>query len=293
MRHTHHERNTNGQHARNTNGDTLRYLAWLLTFASIFPAFGCAASNVDDNKVNGGDNSADGSRVDGDTSVAPKIYLNKEGGAPTVSLDYGSADPSSTDSNSFDPKVTDATQADSDEHDIHTVRYTPLIQKIEVVNTHAQSASAQDTTQNTHTSDNAQNANTPSNAQNTRTLRHYRGMPLVVNFFAAWCPPCVREMPEFNFVFNKLKNELDGEVAFLGLSQDSDVEDALDLVTRTQVDYDIGWDPKAEVHKTTGSLAMPTTVFITPEGEVAEVFAGVLNREGMLERIAALRTGSR
>lgn len=270
------------QHVRYINGHTLHHIVWLLTFAAIFWASGCAS------------NSVDGDSVDDNTSVAPKIYLSKEGGAPTVSLDYGSvdrnmtdttlADPNSIDPNSIDPNVTEATETDSDEHDIHTVHYTPLIQTIEVVDPHAQNASAQDTTQN---------ADTQDTTQSKRTLRYYRGMPLVVNFFAAWCPPCVREMPEFNFVFNKLKNELDGEVAFLGLSQDSDVEDALDLVARTQVDYDIGWDPKAEAHKTTGSLAMPTTVFITPEGEVAEVFAGVLNREGLLERIAAIRTASR
>ena len=36
------------------------------------------------------------------------------------------------------------------------------------------------------------------------TLAQYAGTPLVVNFFASWCPPCVREMPEFQEVFEGL-----------------------------------------------------------------------------------------
>ena len=119
----------------------------------------------------------------------------------------------------------------------------------------------------------------------TRTLGHYRGRPLVVNFFAAWCPPCIAEMPEFQAVFE----QLGGEVAFLGLSQDRTPAEALDLVTRTGVDYDIGWDPDLEVFSEIGGMAMPTTAFVTAEGGLAEVYSGVLNEQALLERINRIR----
>lgn len=119
----------------------------------------------------------------------------------------------------------------------------------------------------------------------TRTLGHYRGRPLVVNFFAAWCPPCIAEMPEFQAVFEQLS----GEVAFLGLSQDRTPAEALDLVTRTGVDYDIGWDPDLEVFSEIGGMAMPTTAFVTAEGGLAEVYSGVLNEQALLERIDRIR----
>ena len=119
----------------------------------------------------------------------------------------------------------------------------------------------------------------------TRTLGHYRGRPLVVNFFAAWCPPCVAEMPEFQAVFE----QLGGEVAFLGLSQDRTAEEALDLVARTGVGYDIGWDPDLEACSEVGGMAMPTTAFVTAEGELAEVYSGVLNEQALLEHIDRIR----
>ena len=115
----------------------------------------------------------------------------------------------------------------------------------------------------------------------TGTLAGYTGTPLVVNFFASWCPPCVREMPEFQEVFERL----DGEVAFLGLSQDQSAQDALDLVESTGVTYDVGWDLDLEVYQATGSIAMPTTVFVSPSGELLDTFAGALDAESLADRI--------
>ena len=115
----------------------------------------------------------------------------------------------------------------------------------------------------------------------TGSVADYAGTPLVVNFFASWCPPCVREMPEFQEVFERL----DGQVAFLGLSQDQSAQDALDLVETTGVTYDVGWDLDLEVYKATGSIAMPTTAFVSPTGELIDTFAGVLDSESLAEHI--------
>ena len=115
----------------------------------------------------------------------------------------------------------------------------------------------------------------------TGTIAGYEGTPLVVNFFASWCPPCVREMPEFQAVFESL----DGEVAFLGLSQDQTPEDALALVERTGVTYDVGWDLDLEVYGATESIAMPTTAFVSPSGELLDTFAGILDTEALTELI--------
>ena len=115
----------------------------------------------------------------------------------------------------------------------------------------------------------------------TGTLADYAGTPLVVNFFASWCPPCVREMPEFQEVFE----DLEGQVAFLGLSQDQSEQAARNLVRNTGVTYDVGWDLDLEVYEATGSVAMPTTVFVSPSGELLDTFAGALDAESLTELI--------
>ena len=111
----------------------------------------------------------------------------------------------------------------------------------------------------------------------TGAIADYEGEPLVVNFFARWCPPCVREMPEFQDVYESLE----GRVAFLGLSQDASPQDALDLVEATGVAYDVGWDPDLEVYGATGSAAMPTTAFVSPSGELLDTFAGALDADSL------------
>jgi thiol-disulfide isomerase/thioredoxin len=119
-----------------------------------------------------------------------------------------------------------------------------------------------------------------------RTTGEFHGHPLVVNFFAAWCAACVAEMPHLETVFA----EFDGEVAFLGLSQDASVSDAEELIADTGVTYDIGWDPDLEAFFEFGGYAMPTTVFIDDAGNVVEIFSGALNADALRERLDAIRT---
>ncbi|MFQ5556796.1 MAG: TlpA family protein disulfide reductase, partial [Acidimicrobiales bacterium] len=118
----------------------------------------------------------------------------------------------------------------------------------------------------------------------TRTLAEYSGQPLVLNFFAAWCPSCVSEMPDFEAVHQ----ELGDEVAFIGMSQDFDPADALALVEATGVTYDLGWDPDLALYGEFGGFAMPTTVFVSADGEVVEVFAGALTADALRAKIAGI-----
>ena len=112
-------------------------------------------------------------------------------------------------------------------------------------------------------------------------LTDFAGTPLVLNFFAAFCAPCVSEMPEFDDVFEARG----GEIAFLGISQDQRADDALELIDRTEITYPAGWDPDGVVYARFGGFAMPTTVFITADGTVAEVFSGALSAEALNDMI--------
>jgi thiol-disulfide isomerase/thioredoxin len=107
----------------------------------------------------------------------------------------------------------------------------------------------------------------------------YLGTPLVLNFFAEWCAPCVAEMPAFEAVYQ----ERQGEVAFLGISTQESAEDGESLVASTGITYDVGRDSDGEMFATFEGTGMPTTVLIDATGTVVDVHSGALTSQELRE----------
>jgi cytochrome c biogenesis protein CcmG, thiol:disulfide interchange protein DsbE len=110
-------------------------------------------------------------------------------------------------------------------------------------------------------------------------LTSFRGQPLVVNFWAAWCAPCVEEMPDFQ----QAASELEGEVTFLGIDVQDAPPNAEKFVKRLGVDYPLAIDPQREFHREVGNFAMPTTLFVDPDGIVRYRHTGPLSRDELVE----------
>lgn len=114
------------------------------------------------------------------------------------------------------------------------------------------------------------------------TLDDFAGQPLVVNFWASWCAPCVAEMPEFQAVFE----EVGTEVPFLGFNVADDPDDADALVETTGVTYELARDETQAIFQAFRGFAMPTTVLIDENGRLAVRWAGPLTGEQLREMIA-------
>ena len=104
-------------------------------------------------------------------------------------------------------------------------------------------------------------------------LSDYHGTPVVLNFWASWCPNCVAEMPDFEKVHQDVKEQ----VAFIGIDQRDDRSAAEDLAHQTGVTYRLAEDPDGRVFDAFGGVGMPTTVFIDADGRVVDVVTGQLN----------------
>lgn len=121
----------------------------------------------------------------------------------------------------------------------------------------------------------------------TARLADFRGQPVVLNFFASWCPPCLAEMPDFEAVHQ----EVAGEVAFLGAAmQDDSRELALGVVEQTGVTYDLAWDPAGDLFRSFGGFNMPTTVFIDADGRFVERHNGIMTIDQLRAAVEDLRT---
>lgn len=120
------------------------------------------------------------------------------------------------------------------------------------------------------------------NADGTEgSLADYSGQPLVVNFFAAWCPPCRAELPEFEAVSQANSDR----VRFIGVSHDLDQVTWRSLIEETGVTFDTVFQPNQELFEAFDAKGMPTTAFISPDGEVLQVWTGILSDDKLQELI--------
>ena len=93
------------------------------------------------------------------------------------------------------------------------------------------------------------------------SLTDFRGMPVLVNFWATWCTFCVNEMPDLQRAF---ENE---NVAVLGVNRAETIEKQLDfLKNNLRITYPILLDPSDSLARAFGVTIMPTTFVLNSEG---------------------------
>jgi thiol-disulfide isomerase/thioredoxin len=113
------------------------------------------------------------------------------------------------------------------------------------------------------------------------SLADHRGSPLVVNFWASWCPPCIAEMPDLEAVHQLA----DGRVTFVGINTQDTEQRAGELVQRTGVTYDLMRDPAAELFQAFEVFAMPTTFYVDAAGSIVARHSGLLTRDALIDDI--------
>lgn len=116
-----------------------------------------------------------------------------------------------------------------------------------------------------------------------------QGKPVVLNLWAGLCPPCRLEMPDFEEVNRTLGDRvilfgLDvGPFTNLGTN-----ENGLELLQTLGVTYPAGTTGDADVVRKYRLVGMPTTYFITPDGEIIRQWTGLLTEDKLTELVEEL-----
>lgn len=118
----------------------------------------------------------------------------------------------------------------------------------------------------------------------TATFADFRGKPLVINFWASWCPACVGELPDVQAVHEAVGDE----VTILGMANSDSRGAALDLADEVGLTYTLADDPKGDLFRSLELIAMPSTIFVDADGRIQEVFGGQLDEKALVERIDRL-----
>lgn len=101
------------------------------------------------------------------------------------------------------------------------------------------------------------------------------GKPLVINFWASTCGPCVAEMPAIEAVYQTNGSQ----IGVLGLQVQEAADLGRPLLDRTGVTYPVGRDPQIRVFRALGGANLPTTVLVRADGTIAAVHTGALTAD--------------
>lgn len=115
------------------------------------------------------------------------------------------------------------------------------------------------------------------------------GKPIVLNFWASWCPPCVSEMPEFDQVYKKLGADVTFMMVALIDGQRETLETARQYVAEQGFSFPVYFDTKQEAVAAYGIMGIPTTIFIDKEGHAVTAAEGAIDAKTLEEAIEQMR----
>jgi len=103
------------------------------------------------------------------------------------------------------------------------------------------------------------------------SLAAYAGRPLIINFFASWCPPCKRETP----LLARFYADHHGRDLIIGIDANDEAGPAQKFVDGADVTYPVGFDPfPAPVTTSYGVYGLPQTFFLNARHRIVKHIIG-------------------
>jgi peroxiredoxin len=102
-------------------------------------------------------------------------------------------------------------------------------------------------------------------------LSDYRGKPVIVNFWATWCPPCRAEMPSFQRAWDQVKGE---GISVIAINVGEDADTIRQFTERVAVSFPLPMDQESRVVQAWPVRGLPTTFVVDPLGRLAFVATG-------------------
>ena len=142
---------------------------------------------------------------------------------------------------------------------------------------------------------------------NKVALSDFKGEPVVVNFWASWCPPCKAELPDFEAAYQEvgIKNSADGgdaagsdaadaqAVRFLMVNLTDGQRETLDTAGKFIADegytFPVYFDTDLDATYTYGISSIPMTLFIDSDGNVQDYYIGMIDEQTLRSGIEKIR----
>jgi peroxiredoxin len=111
---------------------------------------------------------------------------------------------------------------------------------------------------------------TITDSDHTVQLSQLHGKPVVLNFWATWCPPCIEEMPSLV----QLQKKIGDKVTILAVSEDADDKAYKQFIRDHNIDLLTVRDAKNSANVLYGTFKFPETYVIDKDGVIRRKFIG-------------------
>ena len=112
------------------------------------------------------------------------------------------------------------------------------------------------------------------------SLAEFKGVPVLVNLWATWCAPCVKELPTLDRL--AASHRIDGQLGVIAISQDMGPQPSVEAFLQKLKIKDLGafHDPEMALADALGVQVMPTSVLFDAQGREVWRYVGDLDWTG-------------
>lgn len=114
------------------------------------------------------------------------------------------------------------------------------------------------------------------------------GKPVIVNFWASWCPPCKAEMPDFEAAYKEHGDTIQFMMVNMTDGGRETVATAEQFIKGQGYTFPVYFDTEQEAAITYGVSAIPTTYFINAQGNLVAYAAGAISAQQLEQGIAMM-----
>ena len=120
----------------------------------------------------------------------------------------------------------------------------------------------------------------------TVKLSDYKGKVVIIDFWATWCPPCRKGIPDLISIQNEFKDK----VVIIGISLDREktIKDVPGFVKNNGINYPVVYGDDKVIIDYVGIQSIPTSFVVDKNGTVVDMHVGLVSKDTFVNKIKEL-----